>query len=121
MRDIRFAWVCRNKTLNTIERVELTDSMLLSRAFPSWIITDNCEVLAKILPTGFPDKNDKEIYEGDIVGAFYFVQDKLPVSFSEGAFRVDNGQDGKQGQLLSDYIRNYPGKVERIGNIWENK
>ena len=67
MREIKFIWVCRNIKFNKIHRIELTDEALLKRDYPSWIITDNCEIIAKILPTGLPDKSGKEIYEGDIL------------------------------------------------------
>lgn len=67
---IEFAWVCRNKQFNEIERVELTDQKLLQRVFPSWIVSDNCEVLAKIRPTGFHDINgdpSRKLWEGDVI------------------------------------------------------
>ena len=70
--------------------------------------------------TGLKDKNGKEIYEGDIIGAFYFVQDKLTVIFMDGCYQVNNDQDGETGQLLSEYLRTYPNKVEIIGNVYEN-
>ena len=46
--------------------MELTDTMLLDKSYPSWITRDNCEIIAKILPTGRKAKNG-EIYEGDII------------------------------------------------------
>ena len=58
-REIRFAWVCRNIHFDKIERVELTDEALLSGSRPSWITSDNCEIIAKILPTGLKDKIGK--------------------------------------------------------------
>ena len=67
MRQIKFAWVCRNIHFNTIDRVELTDEMLLSGDRPSWITSDNCEIIAKILPTGIKDIDKIEVYESDIV------------------------------------------------------
>ncbi len=65
MREIRWKWVCRNIHFNEIYIVELTDESLLKGNYPSWITSDNCEIIAKILPTGKQDRNGKEIWEGD--------------------------------------------------------
>jgi len=64
--QVRFAWVCRNIKFNVIERVELTDAMLLDESYPSWITRDNCEILGKILPTGVRDKSGREAYHKDV-------------------------------------------------------
>ncbi|MDD5338202.1 MAG: hypothetical protein PHG35_02155 [Dehalococcoidales bacterium] len=67
--EIRFAWVCRNIELNKIHRIELTDIELITGKYPSWIKpgNDNCEILAKIRPTGDKDKSNTEIWEGDFI------------------------------------------------------
>lgn len=114
MREIKFIWVCRNKHFNEIHRVELTDTMLLKGKYPSWIATDNCEIIAKIIPLGSKDKNGKEIYEGDIVHTFSRV----------GRGFRDRGIDKVRYSDIT--ARWYPLDLvvtemcEVIGNIWEN-
>ena len=108
MREIKFAWVCRNKHFNEIERVELTDTMLLDGSRPSWITSGNCEIIAKILPVGALDKNGKEIYEGDIV-RFTWLIDQIYV--------VKWNYETHEWKLHNREMRKY---IEIIGNIYEN-
>jgi len=120
MREIRFAWVCRNKTFNTIMREELTDNGLLSGARPSWITSNNCEILAKILPTGLYDKHNTEIWEGDILllayaglqikkmGIVKWHDDTASfcIYIQDGIASMSKGVQSRQDEIIGDIYRN---------------
>ena len=110
MREIRFAWVCRNIKFNEIHRIELTDEMLLNGSYPSWITYDNCEIIAKILPIGLKDKNGEEIWEGD------------RLYNGKGHYRTVNFIIGKGAWFAGTLrlTRTLAYQLEVIGNIYDN-
>lgn len=91
-------------------------------------INEKCEILQY---TGLKDKNDREIYEGDIIAINNEkISLKLPVNFGKYSFSKYIGECGE----LSDstdlygfyveneylYIQMLNGNVIIVGNIYEN-
>lgn len=119
------------------EKVKLIDKKLLDVIEIWWlsgetdyiftrqgtIFADCCNI--KLLQyTGLKDKNNKEIYEGDIA---YLYDEKCIISWHLGGWILNRVNKSKYDHLLSGNLakrRNgqyYSHNIEVIGNIYENK
>jgi len=120
MREIRFrAWDRESKRICNVEQIEFNQKY----AWVSWHKTFtqhgyfklNFNKIELMQFTGLFDKNNKEIYEGDICiglmdGGLDYTHIKFVVEFKDGAF-VDSYFHRK---LLSEKQN-----IEIIGNIYE--
>lgn len=122
MREIKFrAWDKKNKRL--YDPMELRDGALVGFRSICW---DNPIILMQF--TGLLDKQGKEIYEGDILLFDYghYTLKKIVVEFFHGCFGIC-GYDTLNGERMGEtWFRTLmdvlqKGKIEIIGNIWENK
>lgn len=88
----------------------------------------NLEHSYLLLASNFKDKNDKTIYEGDIVKSYFWSEDKQEICYDIEVFDYDKNvcafgvKSMKHNHFISfvedDYISS---EYEVIGNIYENK
>ena len=76
-REIKFDYICRNIHFNEISHVEVTLDALWEcpHPLPSWIFSDNCEILARRQFIGLRDKNGVEVYFQDLLDIKFQVWD----------------------------------------------
>ena len=111
-REIKFR--AFDKVANTMHKVSSIDFdskqvFIQEENFDVWLDLDDVELMQFI---GLYDKNDKEIYEGDIVR--FSPKEKSAVTYEKGCFYVK----AKQGYFqLGNWKKE---TLEIIGNIHKN-
>lgn len=119
------------------EKVKLIDKKLLDVIEIWWassevdyIYTSQGTIFAnyfdiKLLQyTGLKDKNNKEVYEGDIA---YLYHEKCIISWHLGGWILNRVNKSKYDRLLSGFLAKringqyYSNNIEVVGNIYENE
>ena len=128
MRSIKFrCWDTENKEMLRVQELDFEDTFYGGRLS---IRTDqyndyfDMEDMILMQYTGLKDKNEKEIYEGDIIFDSFYER-KAKVVFLEGAFWLDYIDNFKEYETIHkryQLIANYDNKsvLEVIGNIYDN-
>jgi uncharacterized phage protein (TIGR01671 family) len=115
MRDIKFrAWDNVNKEM--LENVGVSADGIQIVGEPEWRMFGSTKYHHDVMQfTGLKDKNNKDIYEGDVVicdgRRTFVVWDK-----AEACFRYQ-----KEFTPNENYVMNYNGDEEVIGNIYQNQ
>lgn len=120
--EIKFDYIVRNIHFDKVSHVVLSLEDIEDKGSrtPSWIWSNNCEVIAKRRFTGLQDKNCKDIYEGDIILFSTGVRKKVKeeVKYEGGAwmpFWDMSIIDDEQGEWFDDKAG-----FKVLGNIYEH-
>ena len=120
MREIKFrAFI---KELNEIREVEYINFLKKMISFPNkfckeYYLNADFDEIELMQYTGLKDKNNKEIYEGDILFES-FGEKYYKVVFENGSFRAEFEGDFEEHSF--DLIDVVAQGCEIVGNIYEN-
>lgn len=111
-REIKFrAWDKYENKIRKVRGVNFTNKDLWLEIEDNRIMGANFFEVELMQYTGLKDRNDKEIYEGDIVR--YFKDELGIVKFVAGSFIID-------GNTCYESFLELGGKIAIVGNIYEN-
>ena len=125
MKEIKFrAWLKEEKKMVNVETIDFTDKSIqyleknefINAYLSRRMIFDDVELMQY---TGLKDKNDKEIYEGDIL----FFRDenmKYVIVWQDTAFIIKSIEIRKYSEKMH-WLDDTEICCEIIGNIYENK
>lgn len=109
MREIKFkAWDKLNKEMFNVESINFQER----RVYKDDVSYRKFNDIDIMEYTGLKDKNNKEIYEGDILFES-FGEEYFKVVFEDGSFRVETEE-------YSLPLKEYSHICEIVGNIYEN-
>ena len=125
MREIKFrAWLKEEKKMVNVETIDFTDKSIQYLEKNEFI---NAYLLRRMIfgdielmqYTGLKDKNDKEIYEGDIL-FFRDENTKCVVVWQDTAFIIKSVEIRKYSEKMC-WLDDTEICCEIVGNIYENK
>ena len=124
-REIKFrAWLKEEKKIVNVETIDFTDksiqylekSEIINAYLLRRVSFDDVELMQY---TGLNDKNDKEIYEGDIL-FFRDENTKYVVVWQDAAFIIKSIEIRKYSEEMC-WLDDTEICCEIVGNIYENK
>ena len=120
MREIKFrVWDTENKEMLRVQELDFEDTFYGGRlSIRTEQYNDYFDIEDMILMqyTGLHDKNEKEIYEGDIVKSFFVDTDEAGNEIYKYYI-----MEVKYDEILCSYKIDKFMNLEVIGNIYENK
>ena len=125
MKEIKFrAWLKEDKKMVNVETMDFTDKSIQylkkSEIINAYILRRESDDDVELMQyTGLKDKNDKEIYEGDIL----FFRDenmKYIVVWQDAAFIIKSIEIRKYSEKMC-WLDDTEICCEIIGNVYENK